>query len=102
MASKYKNDNYYVDLEDLYKRRFASLVRYALPLLNDKDYAIDAVHDALIKTQVYLNTHPKGKVSERLVKTLIFRACKKKNKDKCGITIEPLTDFTKHAGYPDV
>ena len=95
MASKYGKDNYFKSVEDIYKRRLSSLVKFAHTNLVQHDQALDVVHDALTKTLVYLNRRPKAKISEKLVRTLIFRACTKKNNDKCGITLEPVTDFTE-------
>lgn len=46
----------------------------------NREYAIDAVHDAFAKAQQYSNKNPGRNFREQILHVLIIRACRKYNK----------------------
>lgn len=67
-------------LESAYKELINPLTLYASQHLVNKDYCIDAVHEAFIKAQVYLKKHKTAQVSTFLVYKEVMRACRRLNK----------------------
>lgn len=72
---------FWLSIDHIYRHRMESFLALASKHVYNKDHAIDCVHDALAKTQEYLNKHPERKVREMIVRFLILKACKKKNKE---------------------
>ena len=77
-------------LEEAYKALVPSLVSYASKHIYNRDYAIDAVQDAFVKAQIYLNKRPTARVSGFLLKREVIRACRRLNR----YSVELPTDFT--------
>ena len=71
---------YFKTLEELYNQRFNVFLQTAHKYIFNPDYAIDAVHDAFLKAQEYVNKQPGRNVREQLVNVHVIRACIKMNK----------------------
>jgi hypothetical protein len=54
----------------------------------NRDYAIDAVHDAFAKSVEYFNRYPENKVRESILNWLILKACKEYNKYSNEVCLE--------------
>lgn len=82
-------------LEEAYRALVPSLVAYASKHIYNKSYALDAVHDAFVKAQIYLKK-PKNKdkkISGFLLQRETIRACRRINKR----SVELPVDFTNEA-----
>ena len=77
---------YFNSVEELYKNRLNNLIRLADRFIYNKDYSIDAVHDAMAKSIEYFNKHPEKKVQAEIVEWLVIKACKKHNRFSQEIT----------------
>ena len=71
---------YFTSLETMYKLRLNSFLQTANKHIYNRDYALDAVHDAFVKAQVYKNKHPDRNFREQILHVLIIRAARKINK----------------------
>ncbi len=80
MKNKDHQPQYFTKLEDLYKLRMGSFMQTANMHIFNKDYAMDAIHDAFAKAQVYHNKNPERNFREQIMHVLIIRSCRKYNK----------------------
>lgn len=71
---------YWPDVESLYKARLSHFISIANRHIFNRDYSIDAVHDAVVKAIEYHTKHPERKIREQIVEFLVIKACKKLNK----------------------
>jgi hypothetical protein len=75
-------NQWWKDLDLLYRNRLNSLLAVASRHVYNKDLALEVVHDAFAKAQEYFN-NPKNKdrkVREQILVWLVLKAAKKKNK----------------------
>jgi DNA-directed RNA polymerase specialized sigma24 family protein len=80
----------YDTLDEAYRELVPSLVAYAKKHIYNRDFAIDAVQDAFVKAQIYLNK-PKNagkKVSGFLLKRETIRACRRLNKYSVEVPVD--------------
>ena len=78
--TKHGTAQYFGSVEDMYKCRLNSFISLAGRHLYNRDYAIDAVHDAFIRAVEYFTKNPDKKVREHIMNFHILKACKKINK----------------------
>ncbi len=78
--SKVNTNQYFKNLEDLYNLRMSSFLQTANKHIFNRDFSIDAIHDAFVKAQVYHNKHPDRNFREQILHVLIIRAARKINK----------------------
>lgn len=71
---------YFPSVDEMYKSRLNLFLARARCQVYNKDHAIDAVHDALIKTIKYFNKYTDKKVRAQVMLWNIDKACKKINK----------------------
>lgn len=71
---------YFTDVESIYKARFNSFLALASRHVYNKDYAVDAVQDAMVKAVEYFAKNPHRKVREQIMRWLILKSVKKINK----------------------
>lgn len=71
---------YFKSLEEIYRLRFGAFLSLANRHIYNKDYAIDAVHEAFEKSVEYFNKNTTRKVREQIIQWRILRACKRLNK----------------------
>lgn len=84
-------------LDEAYRALTPSLVSYAQGHIFNRSYAIDAVHDAFVKAQVYINKNPGKHISGFLLKREVARACRRLNKrysTEISVDIEKLNGLT--------
>lgn len=71
---------YFESVEQLYNVRLNYLISFASRHIYNRDFAIDAVHDALAKAVEYFAKHEDRKVQLQIIEWLIIKSCKKLNK----------------------
>ncbi len=67
-------------VESIYKARMNSFLDLASRHVYNKDHAIDAVQDAMVKAVEYFKKNPDRKVREQVLRWLILKSCKKINR----------------------
>ena len=77
----------YNNIDDAYSALVGPLKYYASQHIFNKDYAIDAVHDAFQKALEYVSKHPKTRISAFLLRRETARACRRLNKYSREISI---------------
>lgn len=77
-------------LDEAYRELVPGLINFASRHIYSRSYAIDAVHDAFVKAQIYLNKpENKGKkVSSFLLQRETARACRRLNKYSREVGVE--------------
>jgi hypothetical protein len=92
-----RKKQWWPDVESLYKARLNHFLSVANRHIYNRDYSIDAVHDALAKSVEYLSKHPERKMREQIVDFQIIKACKRINKYSYEIPVEDISIFEESA-----
>ena len=80
MVYKINPRQYWESVDALYKARLNSFIALASRHVYNKDLAIDAVQDAMVKCVEYIKKNPDRKLRENIARWLILKSCKKINK----------------------
>lgn len=89
----------YDSLDLAYKDLSERLTSIARRHIYNRDYAVDAVHDAFVKAAEYVQKNPKRKVSGFLIARELMRACRRLNKRS---SVEVPTDFSAQSIREDL
>lgn len=71
---------FFTNLEAIYAKRLNAFIATANRHIYNRDYSLDAVHDAFAKAQKYFNENKSRKVREKIIHFLVIKACKKYNR----------------------
>lgn len=71
---------YWPSIDAIYRARMNAFLALASRHVFNKDHAIDAVQDAMVKSVEYFKDKPDRKIREQIIRWQVLKACKRINK----------------------